>query len=76
MRTIVICCTSLQNWVDLKMKFHLDKWKFFNYKLSIKTTSEFEYFLDGTKLDYTNNEKDLGVQVVPFLRWNFQHKNY
>ena len=40
-----------------KTKFHLDKCKVFNCKLSNKTTSEFIYFLYDTKLDYTNNEK-------------------
>ena len=57
-----------------KMRFHLDKCKVINCKLSNKATSNFSYFLYDTELEYTNNEKDLGVQVVPSLKWNSQHK--
>ena len=51
------------------INFYLKKCKGFNCKLSNKTTSEFKYFVYGSKLDYTNNEKE-----VPSLKWNSQYK--
>ena len=67
--------SSLQVWAKSnKMKFHLDKCKVLNCKISNKAQSVFKYFLYGTELKYTDNEKDLGVQVVPTLKWNIQHK--
>ena len=34
----------------------------------------FKYSLAGIELEHTFNEKDIGVQVVPYIKLNNQHK--
>ena len=41
------------------------------YPIKPQVTIAFQY---GTEFEYTNNEKDLGVQVVQSLKWNSQHE--
>ena len=67
--------TSLQVWAECnKMKFHLDKCKVLNWKILNKAKNAFRYFWYEIELEYTEIEKDLGVQVFPSLKWNYQHK--
>ena len=76
-------CTVLQKDINSlqqcavtnKICFHLDKCKILSSKMSNLVDVYSRYSLADIGLEHTFNEKDLGVQVAPYMKWNNQHKN-
>ena len=66
---------SLEHWAQVnKMIFHPDKCKVLHCSLKHNhSNGERQYTLGNTPLDPTYEEKDLGVIILPNLKWNRQH---
>ena len=66
---------KLAEWaISNKMKFHPSKCKVLESKMHNQTANSFQYRLSGTILEHTDNERDLGVIVLPNLKWYKHHR--
>ena len=66
---------KLAAWaISNKMKFHPSKCKVLESKMHNQSANNFQYHLSGTILEHTDNERDLGVIVLPNLKWYKHHR--
>ena len=66
---------NLYAWsITNKIKFHPNKCKVVTVGL-LTNPLKFLYSLNGTVLEYSTDEKDLGVNVTKNLKWNSHHKS-
>ena len=66
---------SLEQWACTnKMRFHPGKCKVLHCRMQNQSPSNYCYTMAGTVIECSDGERDLGVVVVPTLKWNKQHR--